>query len=200
MPAETLISRCIDRDRAAWEELISSHRSVIVRVLVRALGTIDPAVVTDLEQELWARLLANDCEVLRGLQGNLQNGLGPFLRTAALNLARDQKRRLGVRRIVQSGDLQDLAGGVAAPDELQDSAFEKAERSHLVWRTVDAVVQGTHADRDRMIFKAHYQDGLSPSEVSAMGVGLSPKGVETVLYRLLQKVREAIRAGSEDAA
>lgn len=200
MPVETLIARCIDRDPAAWKEMMDLHRPMVLRVLVRSLGTIDPGVVTDLEQDLWARLLLNDCEVLRGLQGKLENGLAPFLATAALNLARDQKRRLGVRRIVQSGGLDELASEMEAPGDRQDVAYEKEERRRLLWQAVDEQATGANAERDRMIFKAHYMDGLSPSEVAAMGVGLSAKGVETVLYRMLQRVRQALRAGSENAA
>lgn len=197
---ETLITRCIGRDPAAWEELIELYRPGILRVLIRVVGTIDPAVVHDLEQDLYARLLANDCEVLRGLKDPNDQGLRPFLHTTAMNLARDQRRRLGVRRVVQSGELEELASGVADFSEGQDVAYEKAERLQAVWKIVEEESKGAQADRDRMIFKAHFVDGLSASEVASMGVGLSPKGVETVLYRLIKRVRQAVRDRSEDAA
>lgn len=200
MSVESLIARCIERETAAWKELIALHRERILRVFQRTIGDADPAMIHDLEQELWARLLANDCEVLRGLQGKLETGLGAFLATAALNLARDYRRRLNVRRVVQSGDLEELVPFEPAPGERQDVAYEKEEHRRMLWETVDAQAKGANADRDRMIFRAHFMDGLSPSEVAAMGVGLSAKGVETVLYRMVQRIRQALRDGSENAA
>lgn len=200
MGVDLLITRCIDRDPTAWGELLELHRPMILRVLVRAVGSLDPAVVTDLEQELYLRLLAHDCEALRGLRGAGAAALRGFLCTTALNLARDQRRRLGVRRVMVAGDLEALVGDLADPGETQDRTVERRERTRLVLEAVERVIKGPQAERDRLIFKAHFVDGLSASEVASMGVGLTQKGVETVIFRLVARVRDALRARTEDAA
>ena len=55
--AHDLAERCLRLDPKAWEELVASHRRVVLRVLTRILGTGDPAIIQDLEQETYERLL-----------------------------------------------------------------------------------------------------------------------------------------------
>jgi DNA-directed RNA polymerase specialized sigma24 family protein len=172
----------------------------VLRIMSRALGSVDPAVIHDLEQELYVRLLANDCEALRGLREQDASSIRAFLCVTALNLARDQRRRQGVRRIIVSGDLTDMVGEHPSHDEPLDQTYERTERLQMVLDEVAKQLKGSKADRDLLIFRAHFSDGLSASEIAGMGVELTPKGVETVLFRLIGRVREALRARGEDAA
>jgi RNA polymerase sigma factor (sigma-70 family) len=196
----SLIARCIEKEPAAWAELVRTHRIVVLRVLVRTLGTGGAAAVDDLEQELWSRLLANRCEALRSLVDADGSTVRGFLYRAAHNLARDHRRRLGVRSVVQSGSLDALADELPDPDAEVEAAYERHERRRAILAALDQVVTPPNTDRDQMIFMSHYFDGLTAAEIAAMGVGLKPKGVETLLLRMVGRVRALLRAKNEDAA
>lgn len=198
MKPSTLIRRCIERDPAAWTELVARHRPVVVRVLIRSLNREAAGTAEDLEQELWSRLLANDCQALRGLVDATEASVRAFLARTALNLARDHFRRSSVRQVVQASPLEEL---VQAPDgaESIDRAFERRERQQAIFDALEKVITPPNVERDRLIFHAHYVDGYSASEISAMQVGLNPKGVESTLFRLVQRIRKQL-ASKEDAA
>ncbi len=200
MDRRSLIARCIDKEPAAWAELVRTHRIVVLRVLVRTLGTGGAVAVDDLEQELWSRLLANRCEALRSLVDADASTVRGFLYRTAHNLARDHRRRLGVRSVVQSGLLDELADELPQTDEGIEASYERHEQRRQILAALDQVVTPPNTDRDRMIFVSHYFDGLTAAEIAAMGVGLKPKGVETLLSRLVGRVRALLHAKNEDAA
>lgn len=197
--SDSLISRCIRYDGAAWAELIETHRPYVLRVLVRTVGVEAASAAEDLEQELWGRLLANRCEALRPLVDADPSGVRAFLCRAALNLGRDHRRRLKVRQVVQSGPLEELVPNARDESDGIDLLYERHERRQQILEALEQVLAPPNAERDRLIFLAHYQDGLSASEISRMGVGLAPKGVESLLLRLVQRVRQLLQE-KEDAA
>jgi len=199
VPVSDLIRRCIERDATAWAELVSTHREMIVRVLVRTVGTEGAAAVEDLEQDLWGRLLANECEVLRGLTGAEEGQLRAFLYRTALNLGRDHRRRVAVRRVIQPEPVEEVAGGIPDDAEGVEERYQRLERQQSILDALEEVLTPPNQDRDRMIFRAHFVDGLTASEISTMGVGLGTKGVESTLHRLVNRVRALLRS-REDAA
>lgn len=195
MQAKDLIGRCIERDAAAWELLVSTHGKLVLRVLVRILGPGDEAAIEDLEQEVYARLLARNCEALRSVES--PSHLKGLLARIASNLAKDHRRRMKHRapRAVPDDDGEerlsdsDLLAGPLGPED----GLRGKQSVEEVLRALDAAVKPPHAVRDKLIFRAHYFDEMSAPEIAAMKVGLSTKGVESVLYRLTQRVREALR-------
>lgn len=199
MPASDLIRRCIERDASAWTELVASHRQMVLRVLIRTVGVEGASAVEDLEQDLWSRLLANDCEALRGLSAGDDALLRAFLYRAALNLGRDHRRRLAVRRVIQPEPVEDIAGHLPDGAERIDDRYERLERRQSILDALEEVLAPPNVDRDRMIFRAHFVDGLTASEISSMGIGLGAKGVESTLHRLVTRVRNLLRS-REDAA
>lgn len=195
MPA-SLIARCIEQDPEAWAELIGAHRPLVLRVLVRTMGPAGMAAADDLEQEVWGRLLANRCEALRSLLEAGQVNLPAFLSRTAINIALDHRRRMAVRQVVQPGPLDHLVD----PQEALEERYHRLERRQEIFEALEKVLAPPNGDRDRLIFRAHFLDGLSASEIARMGVGLQPKGIETLLLRLVNRVRALVRPKNEDAA
>lgn len=200
MQFEQFISRCLRRESHAWEELIATHREPVLRVLTRLLGTTDPGSIEDLEQKTYERLL--DPKVLRGVQ-NPRHLMGLICKTAA-NLAKDRRRRMKVRRSVSlEEDRTEDADALGDPWVAPRGPEEELRRKRQLERILDAlddVLQGPNAERDRLIFHSYYVDDLGAAEIAAMGVGLSAKGVETVVFRLTKRVRERVLADEEPAA
>ncbi|MFO7155720.1 MAG: sigma-70 family RNA polymerase sigma factor [Pseudomonadota bacterium] len=181
--AYDLIERCVRLDSAAWEELVATHRAVVVRALAGVLGTQDAAVVQDLEQDTYERLLSRNCEALRAVESPAQ--LRALLRTIACNLARDYLRRMAVRRAHQQAS-------ASMPDELPpypDEIYGRRLDLERIVKALDHVLEGPRAARDALVFRLFYLDGGSASEIASMNLGLSTKGVEAVLFRLVRKLR-----------
>lgn len=198
MRSNDLIDGLLRLDSASWETFVIEHRQTVIRIVSRVVGSKDPASIADLEQEVYARLLANDREALRRLRDASDGSLRSFLCTTAANVGRDHLRRLQVRGVVRAlpeGDEDELffntAGSGAEPLFARMRAVEVVE-------ALGRVVKGPNAARDSLIFKAHFLDGLTAAEIGAMGLGIAPKGVEAVLFRLTAKVREELRAGEEN--
>jgi RNA polymerase sigma factor (sigma-70 family) len=199
VPAPNLIRRCIEREPAAWTELLQRHRLLVLRVLVRTVGATDASAAEDLEQEVWGRLLANECDALWGLVDADEGNLRAFLYRTALNIGRDHLRRLSIRRVAHAGPVEELAESIADEGEGIEASYERHERRQIILDALDEVLTPPNDERDRMIFRAHYLDGLTAGEIAAMGIGLAPKGVESMLHRLLSRVKALLRS-REDAA
>lgn len=197
MRSNDLIDGLVRLDPASWKTFVIEHRQVVIRIVSRLVGSTDPASIGDLEQEVYTRLLANDREALRRLQGASDGSLRAFVCTTAANVGRDHLRRLQVRSVVRAvpdGDGDELF--FASAGSGGESLFARM-RAAEVLESLERVVKGPNAARDSLIFKAHYVDGLTAAEIGAMGLGIAPKGVEAVLFRLTVKVREDLRAGEE---
>lgn len=197
MSFDHFISRCLRRDPEAWEELIASHREAVLRVLSKLLGTTDPNSIPDLEQKTYERLL--DPKVLQGIEGP-QHLRGWVCRTAA-NLAKDRRRRMRVRRSQPldeemdggAGDLLDASYG-------PEATVQRKQKVERILAALEHIVTGPNADRDKLIFHSYYLDDLGAAEIAALDVGLTPKGVETVIFRLTKRLREQMLREGEPAA
>jgi hypothetical protein len=63
-------------------------------------------------------------------------------------------------------------------------------RSHL-----EFCIEGRDKDRNRRIFWLYYRAGLSAAAISVLpGIGLSTKGVESLILRMTREVRERMLA------
>lgn len=182
--ANELLERCCQGDSLAWRDLVLRYRPAILRILVRASRAGDVAEVCDLEQEVWARVLQR--KTLRRLRSGDEASLRAFLCTVALNIARDARRRAGVR-----SDSNFFQGGMeGAPNGDPELRAADRERHRQAF---DAAREEVDDERDLLIFQLYYRSGASASEIAAVpGVGLSAKGVETVIYRLTQRVRRRL--------
>ena len=187
--AYDLIERCLRLDPAAWEELVATNRAVVVRALAGVLGTEDASVVQDLEQDTYERLLVRDCEALRTVRSPAQ--LRALLRTIASNLARDYLRRVAVRRSY----LDASSAMPVEPPPRPDEVFGRRLDLERIFEALDKVLEGPRAGRDALVFRLFYLDGGSASEIASMNLGLSTKGVEAVLFRLVRKLRRYLGHG-----
>ena len=153
----------------------------------RSLTTAEVADLSDLEQEVWSRVLRRDGEALRGLRGRDDSVVRAFLCTVALNVARDARRRALARPDATCADPAVLDGLVDDPDhDPEDLAVERERRREVL----EAARAEVRDDRDFLIFQLYYRAGATAPEIAALpGLGLTTKGVETVLHRLTGRVR-----------
>ncbi len=182
-----LLERCLRDDPVAWQALADHLRPCVVRVLARALARVDRAAIEDLEQETWLRLLAQDRAQLRQAAAMSVAAVERLATTIALNLVRDHCRKIAVRKAIPVDTLVPL---FARESPGPESLVTRAERLARSRPTAEDLAGSTDPQRDLLIWTAYYEDGATPREIAALELGISLKGIESVIHRLTQKVRK----------
>jgi RNA polymerase sigma-70 factor (ECF subfamily) len=192
-----LAQRCAAGDGAAWRTLLTTHDRRVLTILLRALGQGHAADLQDLRQEVWARLLANDGAALRGVRAERPGALAAFVGQVALRVALDFARSRGLRARGEAPE--EAAWQVAEARPAPDDLAWAGQRRALLEAALREAAQGPREARDLLVLRAYYFDGLTPGEVAALGIGLSPKGVETVLQRARVRVEQALAVHAREA-
>jgi len=185
---EALLAECADlRDAQAWERFIAMFNPLIVATVVRTIrryGFDGAGLCDDLTQEVYLKLSANGARILRQFTPRYPGAVFGYLRVIAANVVHDHfKSRFG-KHPDHAPLPHDLAG--------QDGAEWR-----LLLRDIDDLFKklGT-SERDRQIFWLYYRQGLSAKEIAAISsLDLTIKGVESVIVRLNQLVRNAFEKG-----
>ena len=185
MTDRDLAQRCARGERHAWDELTALYDRRIALVLLRALGPGLASDLPDLRQDVYARLLANGGAALLGLRAERPGSLAAFLAQTALRVAIDHCRARGARPSADEG-LEMLVQLEAPGGTPETEAAVSEERARLERALVR--LAGGEA-RDLLVLRAHLHDGLNAAEIAGMGVGLTAKGVETLLRRAKDRLR-----------
>lgn len=191
---QELLQLCLaTQDPALWQEFVRRFQPLIAGVVKKTLRRwpwiySDPALVDDLTQDTFMKLCANDFRALREFHFEQDNSLYSFLKTVASNVAQDYLRR----------EYSPKHGGGVEEVDLDDAMIPA--------RPVDAHTQILLAEiqrileeelghepnfrRDIAIFWLYYRWGLTAKEISGISwIGLTVKGVESVLLRLTRLIR-----------
>ena len=197
-----LLRGCMADEATAvnWEDFAERVHGPIAAAVVRGLrqfGAIPTReLVDDLVQDTYVKLCADDLAALRRFRGERPEALVAYLRIVACNVARDHVRaqiaeKRGSGRVEAPGD--DVLAQAPAPT----TAREAADLTVLLGQ-IDrclATGDGIARRRDRSIFWLYYRQGLTTKAISEIpAIGLSQKGVESLLHRLTRTVREIFDA------
>jgi RNA polymerase sigma-70 factor, ECF subfamily len=195
-PAE-LARLCADNDPAAWQEFIRRYRRPIALVILRVLrrsGEVSTVLVDDLVQDTYVALCANGYRLLREFVEQYPSSLTAMIRVVAANVTHDYIRSKNSRK--RGGDLKQVSPDSLPLDRLYaDDADEKVDRA-IRLQEIDTMLRGLSqpatAGRDRTIFWLHFRFGMSAKAIAQItSFGLTPKGVESSIYRTIDLVRQA---------
>jgi RNA polymerase sigma-70 factor (ECF subfamily) len=201
MSDQELVHACAEDDNsAAWEEFVSRYKKPISLSIIRTShewGQTATEILDDLIQETFLKLYANHCRLL--LQFAIQHPEAPvvgYVKTMAINVTHDHFRALFAEKR-GSGQIQQLpADSDFETNILPDNSYKAIEQSVLLSQIDQFVIEcssGTDKDRDLLIFRLHYRQGMSASAIAALpGIGLGAKGVESAIFRLTKLIRERI--------
>lgn len=198
-PVELVLSCLQTGEESAWLEFVRRFHPMIASVVMRVSrrwGQASPDVIDDLVQETYLKLCADRETLRQKFQATHPDAAFGFIKVFTTNLVHDhfkaiysQKRGGGVR--TDSTDDQTLAAP-ASP-----TADEKSIERAVLFSQIDAYLReadtGPNAQRDRNIFWLYYRSGLTASAIASLPcVGLTTKGVESLLLRLTRLVRMEI--------
>ncbi len=179
---------------SAFDEFMELARVPIRSAVWRTLSTRtagDRAAADDLVQETCLKICSERGAALRRLAYPSPPGVVAYLRAMAHNVASDffrtrmaAKRGGDQNRVALEDVLQNEAGGGAAT----------VERFLLLDQVQHCLKEHYKAVRDRAIFWLYFRQGLTAKAIASIGaVGMSQKGVESLLLRIIRAIRDCVR-------
>jgi RNA polymerase sigma-70 factor (ECF subfamily) len=190
IPIRDLLHLCISsEDQELWRQLVHRTQPLIASVIINTIRRWQeprPSLVDDLIQDTFLKLFANNRKALRSIKNAYENTIFGYLRVVASNVVRDHFRRTENR--VEEIELSDP---VVPPDPDGLDRIEFARLKHRIQTRLQSLSSSETYLRDESIFWLYYEQGYTAKEISLLPtVGLTVKGVESILQRLVRFIRE----------
>ncbi len=185
------------RDAQLWEEFYSRFRRKILLYLLRAFRMLGghseefARHADDWVQDVFTKLVQNEGRVVRSFRGTTELSVYAFLGSIAASVAADQLRsqRAGRRtgQVVSLDELSNMSEPYANTGVQLSALLEVID----VERALRADEESKNPERDLLIFKLHFVEGLSANEIASMpALKLTTSGLEKVLNRVRSRLVE----------
>lgn len=208
LPLQDVVCLCAGPSNdEAWEELVLRVRQPIgaaVRRTASVWGEPSPSLVDDLIQITYLKLWEGGCSMMHAFASEHPDALLGYLMKIASNATHDHfkhrhSQASGGNTIhVSTSDVDPAAGRHVHGTEEQVGYEILVQQIDDILRTG---LDGPDQERDRIIFWLYFRQGMTTAEIALVPtIGLSAKGVGSVIERLKQLVRKQIvgsRAESE---
>ena len=209
-----LLERCVKSppDEAAWEEFVRRYQSTIRASVAKtfqrkALEEMDRRPqfpddqIDDLIQAVYVRLVEDGRRAIQSFAGEHDNSIYQYLGMIAVNVVRDHFREAkALKRPKVCFSLDELA------EKVGDGILSRAVVSRLdgtpatnsghtftreeLDEALERAVRDRHRERDILIFKLRYYDGLTLDEIKdTLQLDLSPVSVGSILNRIALRLR-----------
>lgn len=195
-----LIEACAGGEAAAWQEFMRRFNRIIAITasrVARRWGDASPQTIDDLIQDTYLKLCSGRGRVLREFQFGHEDAIFGFLKVVTANVVNDHFKGLHTNK--RGGNRAN--GPLDGPKSSRDGPAgltvpDRALLADQIDACLRAVAPEETNDRDRTIFWLYYREGMTAKEITALPfVGLSLKGVESTLHRLIQLVRNHLVDG-----
>jgi len=199
IPLAELIDACARGENAAWKEFIQRYGRIIAITaarIARCWGEDCPDAVDDLVQDTYLKLSADKARVLRGFRFDNPDaifGFLKFLKVVTRNVVNDVFKKHNATK--RNGGItvpfdEELGHGAVAAGPTRLTTSERKLLLAEVYADLGAKLPPETRDRDLTIFLLYFRRGLTAKQIAGLSPGLTVKGVESVLHRLIQLVRE----------
>lgn len=194
-----LVRACIESgDEAAWREFVRRFRPVITGAVsrtARRFGEWSPQLIDDLVQETYLKLCANRCRILREFTPRAEESIFGLMKTIAFSVTHDHFRGT-MAAIRGAGKRESSLDSYLESTIPGRDALPEVERDILL-KQIDGLLSSQPEPgippRDRQIFWLYYRHGMTARSIAEIPhLGLSPKGVESVIQRLTTLVRQQL--------
>ena len=193
---DDLVKACAGSNNTVlWREFIRRFQPVIATAVLRRArhyGEPSRQTLDDLIQETYLKLCDDDCRLLQSFESRHPDAVFGFLKVVASNVVNDHfKSALAEKR--GAGVTEALVDGASPlPAVVADTSTSMERR--ILLRQIDEVLatvtNGEDLNRNRLIFWLYYRDGLSAGAIASLPyIGLTTKGVESILFRLTRMIR-----------
>ena len=186
-------------DDDAWEEFVSRvGRPISLTVLRTASRWGEPSrsLVEDLVQSTYLKLWEDGCRLLRNFAILHPDAILGYLKKTAANATHDHFKH---RHNQSSGGSKPHLSTSDVDPELGDEVHGSQEKIafEVFLNEIDEhlkrALTGPDQERDRMIFWLYFRQGMSTKEIASLpAIGLSAKGVGSVIDRMKHSLREQV--------
>jgi RNA polymerase sigma factor (sigma-70 family) len=184
----------------AWREFIQRFHKDVCRTIYyqrKELGyATDSAHVEDLAQEVYVKLLHNDCRALRNFRSDYEHAIHKYLKKTAISVVyTDYQRDFTIKRQPPGGKvsldaMMDL--GIIPPAPVDSSGLDHIKSE--IKDCLDTILrESRHATRDRLIMKFRIFEGFKPEEIiSHLGFKISLKRIANIIAEILPELRQCL--------
>ncbi|MFY9223557.1 MAG: RNA polymerase sigma factor [Blastocatellia bacterium] len=198
-----LITFCRSNNADVWNEFIRRfHRYITVCVFRETRNSkLD---TSELIQEVFLKLFANNQKILKDFQGTTEDSVFVYLATVVHSVVKDQIRREIAQK--RSAVFVELDRPVNREQEIflidilpatletsPDVMFEERIILKTLKDLLKSALFGPNAARDTIIFNLHVINGLSAGEIAELpNIGLNANNVQTIITRTKEKLKEVL--------
>ena len=212
-----LLERCSGRppDDEAWKEFVRRYHSTIRINVIKTFHRkakeesdrkpqFPEDLVEDLVQAVYIRLVEDRNRALERFEGEHENSIFQYLGMIAINVVRDYFRETRAQKrpkiSVSLDELLEMGGDGALMDESLGALWKPANAdsaSSLTDEEIDIAlrraVKGKNKDRDLLIFKLKFYEGLTLDEITqSLRLDISPVSVGSIINRIIKKLRVSL--------
>ena len=198
------------RDEFAWREFLKRFDKHLCHSIFRACHRLcfqaGMRDIADIAQDVYLRLLENDCARLKNFSGEHTYSIFRYLTIIALRIVYNRiaagkaKRRIPLKKLT-SIDFPVWSGQNENPVRLKDLlpaenfSFFMQEFEDTLQSALHRVLKSRpYKRRDTFIFYLYFFEGHSPKKIARHpDVQLKPKSVSNILTALGKQVEQAIR-------
>ena len=201
------------QDQTAWGEFYDRFHKHICATIARELRRKPHAQrqdsVEDLVQEVYAKLLAQDCQALKKFTGRYENSIFKYLEIIAIRVVLSDCSRLRSQKRSPRGgivsldapqwsvaqnrfvDLKEICPWESWEQEFSRHELEDAIRHHLC----TILAQRRNGVRDGLIFKYYLYGGMEPGEIAlCQGIALSEKRIGNIIAEIKHELGQCLSA------
>ena len=192
-------------DNEAWEEFVSRVGTPISLTVMRTAslwGEPSRSLVEDLVQITYLKLWEDGCRHLRDFAIQNPEAILGYIKKTAANATHDYFKHHCSQS--SGGANTHLSTADVDPEAGQETLGSQQQIDYTLFlQEIDVYLRhgltGPDAERDRMIFWLYFRQGMSTKEIASLPtVGLTAKGVSSVLERLKRSIRQQLLESPPD--
>jgi RNA polymerase sigma-70 factor (ECF subfamily) len=193
-------------DNEAWEEFVSRVSRPISLIIGRTAalwGNTSRSLIEDLVQATYLKLWEGGLRLLRDFAIERPEAILGYLKKTAANATHDyfkhgHSQSSGGDQLHISTTEFDPEAGTEVHGSQEKIAFNVFLQQ--IDEFLKSCLTGPDQERDRTIFWLYFRQGMSTKEIASLPtIGLSTKGVGSVIERLKRSIREQILAGRAES-
>ena len=190
-----LLQLCLSarHDSRSWERLVDTIYPLANRIAARVATQWGVGIreeIEDLTQEICVKITQRSSAFVSTLPEDDAEAT-KYLAVLAANTARDSMRA----RFANKRGERSTRPLLQEHEPAGERGLSLGMDREILLRQLDAMVEGS--EMERAVFRLYYQQGFTAKEISSIpAIGLTMKGVESMIHRIVASLRSKIALAS----
>lgn len=208
-----LVKHCANNlnSNIAWSEFLSRYEKRICYTITQECKKNEinkyclqfEETVRDLVQDVYLKILENDCKALKKFRGDSENSIYSYLTVIAKNVVRNYIIKMQAQKRPQIETflnmLTDENKIIQCKDKLKPSILDTDQEFKLkiLQEEIDyclaKIMTGKEKERNKLICQLHIYNGFSPNEIAIFfNVGISARRIINIISESRQKLMKSM--------